>query len=813
MDFLGKFSYHFRKFAFPVFVIIFVASMILKGNVGIEYTSSANDRIKEVFEETNQIAVIYNNDDEQKVSELCHDYEDGKDIKQVLCYGNTIGEKQKAVELKDKAAELGAEMDVDDYLIKTLYYHYYNPDEDNEMSLEEFVDFIQNEILTDDNFSADVSLDTRAQIARLANFVSSAKINQPRSLSELADILEVPAGDLKKIFVLYGNNNADSALGQGVTNTTMTLPEFANFVNKSVLTNPDYSAKVSQDARAKLAQLAPFINKTAINQKSNAKTISTAFGIDQSKVEKIYYYETYLNYMAKNGEAIAKEKAAAEVAAKQKVAELVPQLMAGYGLSQEQATAKATELVSAEVEKQTAAKTAKIEQEIAKQASEFTQSPVDFVDFLLTHKDDETLRGQLDQSTIKSLNLAKQVMSYVNTDKRFSYIELARAFSLDGSQLRLLYSLYYFTNINTNPSLSIKQTVDFINAEILPSPEYSANLSNEKISKLGVITSIMNSALMGQKYTAKSIYATLSPLSSSLDSNLIDLLYMYHGSLYNYNDDWQISLEEFVNYLHDNILEDKRFANKIDDDTRDKVQTAKEKIADAKKLLVGKKYSRAIFNTTLDAEGAETFDFIETLKSAATNKKATTYAIGNSPMALEMSKTFNGEMNFITILTMVSIFIVVAITFKSAIIPTILVLIIQSAVWITMSILSFTGSSVYFIALIIVQAILMGATIDYAILYTSYYLENRGKNLPLKSAIIDSYNKSIHTIITSASVLVIVTFIVGKFDSGSAIAAKICMTVSEGTLCSAILILLILPALLAACDKFIVKRKNGVSKN
>lgn len=125
-----------------------------------------------------------------------------------------------------------------------------------------------------------------------------------------------------------------------------------------------------------------------------------------------------------------------------------------------------------------------------------------------------------------------------------------------------------------------------------------------------------------------------------------------------------------------------------------------------------------------------------------------------------------------------------------------------------MSILSFTGSSVYFIALIIVQSILMGATIDYAILFTSYYVEHRKNKLNVKDALIESYNKAFPTIITSAPVLVIVTYIVGSFDKqGSAIAAKICITISEGTLCAAIIILLILPALLAEFDKLIMKRK------
>ncbi len=93
-----------------------------------------------------------------------------------------------------------------------------------------------------------------------------------------------------------------------------------------------------------------------------------------------------------------------------------------------------------------------------------------------------------------------------------------------------------------------------------------------------------------------------------------------------------------------------------------------------------------------------------------TDKNA--YVIGDSPMALEMSKTFDNEMNLITILTMIFIFVVVAFTFKSILIPIILVFLIQCAVYITMDTLTFAGGSVYFIALLIDQSILKGATID-----------------------------------------------------------------------------------------------------
>ena len=77
--------------------------------------------------------------------------------------------------------------------------------------------------------------------------------------------------------------------------------------------------------------------------------------------------------------------------------------------------------------------------------------------------------------------------------------------------------------------------------------------------------------------------------------------------------------------------------------------------------------------------------------------------------------------------------------------------------------------------------------------------------MKVKEAVIESYKKSIHTILTSSSILIIVTLIVANF--ATEIAAKICRTISQGTICSTILILLLLPSILASCDKFIVKSK------
>ena len=385
----------------------------------------------------------------------------------------------------------------------------------------------------------------------------------------------------------------------------------------------------------------------------------------------------------------------------------------------------------------------------------------------------------------------------------YSSSELSNLFNMDNNTVSLLYSLYNSLYIKENMNISLINYTDFIISDVITNDAYKNKFDEKSIEKLNTVNDIMNKTINDYKYDSKELYNTLNKLTDKLNYDLVDILYIYYGSINNYDETYELTVESFVNYLYKDILNDSRFKDFIDSEMKEKINSANESIGSAKNLLVTDKYSRAILNTSYELEGVDTLEFVQNTLDKFEGKEGI-YVIGDSPMALEMSKTFSSELDFITILTIIFIFIVVAFTFKSKLVSIILVLIIQTAVYLTMGILSLMGGSVYFISLLIVQAILMGATIDYAIVYTSYYKESR-LTMNIKDSLINAYNKSIHTILTSSSILIIVTLIVANF--ASAIAAKICETLSQGTLCSVLLILLILPGILAAFDKFICK--NG----
>lgn len=432
-------------------------------------------------------------------------------------------------------------------------------------------------------------------------------------------------------------------------------------------------------------------------------------------------------------------------------------------------------------------------------------TPQEFVNFVLEHQNDSTLSGRVSSNTISDLNLLKTAIDGILIDKKYNCEELSALLNINKDDLKLLYGLYSSKYVNSNFTISLNEFINFLLKDVITNPEYSSNFDSEQIANLNTVNGIMKNSIIGTKYTSNEIFGILSNLSDKVEKNMIEILYTYYGSSKEYNNSWELTIEEFVNYLNEDILKDERFTDFIDDDMRKDITDAKTTVADAKEMLIGNNYSRVVLNTNFVQESKETFEFVQKIKDLLSNNLNDFYIIGNSPMAYEMSQTFNNELNFMTIITMIFIFVVVVITFKSIIVPIILVLTIQCAVYLTMGILSFVGEDVYFISILIVQSILMGATIDYAILYTSYYLEHR-KIKGIKESIIDSYNKSIHTILTSSSILIIVTLIIANF--ASAIAAKICKTISEGTLCSTILILTLLPAVLAFWDRFIVKDKK-----
>lgn len=944
-------SYKFRYVAIILFIVVFVVSYLLKGNLGILYTTSQSDKIAEVFSENNQMAIIYKSEDEETIKQYLKELEEKNKVDEVLGYGNTINQDLKVNELNPKIKELGSDVDIEEYLIKILYYNYYNQDENNKMTFNEFIKFIKNEVYNNPKMADKLDEGTRKDIDRLEKFTTTDSINKKRTSIEIANILEMDKAKIDDILIYYNSKN---------NNLKISLNDFINFMNKDVLTNKTYSKNIDNNAKASLNTLSKFTNKNIITKKMTSKEMANLFGISENVMNSLYTYYISVNEIEtkmsisefsefvledvltnkqyasmfneetvnsikmlsvfSNKTNITKKMNSVELAKlfgidesnvkqvlllkygktdnglKMSIGEFINnvtniktnthyldsldtskfaeinetilenptkytatemskvlsidtnqmyqiyalidftqnntsnwilepnefvKLMLANSNSIDKETKSKLQLVSnimnstinntkysyVELAKLIGIDNDKVKSIYTLYVSKNTTTKLtmqEFVNFVLSHKDDKELSSNINKDTINQLTLLQKVMNGILNNKKYSSAELGNLLGMNTSNLNLLYGLYNVKYVNTNQTISLKDFISFLLNDVMKNPDYSSNFDNDTSSKLNTINGIINNSLNNTKYTKDEIFLILSNLAESLDKNMIDLLYVYYGSTNEYDENWTLTVEQFVHFLDEDILKDSRFDDFIEADMRQKIMDAKEKVKDAKELLIGKEHSRIVINTKLSKESEETSKFIKGIKDDLGDKVSEIYVIGDSSMAYEMSQTFQSELDFITVLTMIAIFVVVALTFKSVVVPLILVILIQCAVYTTMGTLSFSGEGAYFIALLIVQSILMGATIDYAILYTTYYIEHR-KTMSIKDAIINSYNKSINTILTSSSILIIATFIIGTFTSG--IISQICKTLSQGTLCAALLILILLPAILGACDKLIVKKK------
>ncbi len=306
----------------------------------------------------------------------------------------------------------------------------------------------------------------------------------------------------------------------------------------------------------------------------------------------------------------------------------------------------------------------------------------------------------------------------------------------------------------------------------------------------------------GADYGAEQIIEKAKELvGSAITDETLELAALYGSATRYYDESYTASIDELFGWIHDKMLNDARFDKAINTVFRSMITSFKTTLDGGKEMLCGEKYSRLVINTVYPAESKETTAFLDELYGACDNLNGEYYLIGSSAMNYEMANSFDKELILITVLTVLAIFLVVLFTFRNVLIPVILALLVQAGVFVMVSVQIAGG--VFYLALLIVECILMGATIDYGILFTNFYRENR-KTQSVKDALKSAYGGAMHTILTSGSILVLITGIIGITSSDPTM-SQICIAVSVGSLAATLLILFILPGLLAVFDKLVMK--------
>ena len=219
--------------------------------------------------------------------------------------------------------------------------------------------------------------------------------------------------------------------------------------------------------------------------------------------------------------------------------------------------------------------------------------------------------------------------------------------------------------------------------------------------------------------------------------------------------------------------------------------------------FLSENYSRYIVEVDTPIESEEATQAVEQIRQVAAAYFEQPYVTGASPVIYDIAQTTSGDFSLVTILSMIFVGLIILVTFRSLTVPVILLFIIETSIWINMAIPYFQGIPMIFLGYMIVSAVQLGATIDYAILMTNYYLEGR-KTLDKRGAADYAVEKAGASIMVSALVLATAGFVfAGSFTQAAM--AQFGTLIGRGALLSGFLTIFVLPQLLITLDGVIKK--------
>lgn len=745
-DKLAGFSMKARIPMTIVFVLIFFASFYLHKKTEISFFPEQESEIAQYFPEKNIVVLLYENNDSENVIALSDSLSASPRVKAFISYPSLMQKQHTAAAIKDMVSDLSVmagnnEYDIADFDINTV---------------------------------------------------------------------------VDAIYYIGSTNSSDER---------MSLHDFASLAvelsaDSTLLTQLGTLSNVSDDEMQNLDLLVALTDTSLIDRKMTAEEISGVFGIDKELVALICPpgQKITVREMVKTSKELLN---GSMMPAHSSGKKLEPQIVE----QQEERTMENDTIVIIED---------LIEAEEADILDDEDMIYKDSTLFLSQHSASEIAQilGMNEKSASVIFNLygrttgqKTKIMSlfefihFVNGDLAHRRIFASRIDEESRKLLQQKEELMMAALHPSNPESPEEETVVEVDEEPMETTVEVVNTQEEKesafvmpkvdqenLKKLTQAETIMAIAMEGNSFGAAEMHAMLDTFGAEMELRDIELAYLFNGITHFDDGRVKMSAEEIVGTLNDSIIDNPRFASLVNDDLRTGLDNINAMIIENLGRLHGPNYSQAIIMTDLPKESDETCQFVEALAAQCdASLVGNHHLIGESVMMDEMHNRFDDEMLLVTLITVLSIFLIVAITFRSLVVPAILVMTVMSAVYINVTVSGLNGSLLY-LAYLIMQSILMGATIDYGILFTNNYREARASECKIDS-IRKAYMSSTHTILTSGMIMTLAPLAMSLLIDDAMI-AMILQCIAAGALASVLLIIFVLPSLLAAFDKFVVRKRK-----
>ncbi len=229
------------------------------------------------------------------------------------------------------------------------------------------------------------------------------------------------------------------------------------------------------------------------------------------------------------------------------------------------------------------------------------------------------------------------------------------------------------------------------------------------------------------------------------------------------------------------------------------------------KIFESDNYQIIFLNSTYEIASDELNNQVDELNKIIKKYDEKGILAGEGPLMKDLVTISNQDFQNVNASSIICILLIMLIVLKSLSLPILLISVIEFAIFINMAIPYFSGLELPFVAPIVLGTIQLGATIDYAILMTTTYINKRKSNIPKLDAIKETLDSCTSSIIVSGLCFFGATFGVGVY-SGIDMISSLCTLISRGALISMIVVLFVLPGVLLIFDKLICKTTLGFKK-
>ena len=339
--------------------------------------------------------------------------------------------------------------------------------------------------------------------------------------------------------------------------------------------------------------------------------------------------------------------------------------------------------------------------------------------------------------------------------------------------------------------------------EALPEIKSATGLANIEIEEGRVLTDI---------YTPR-MFAELV----DIDVEQAQLLFQAYGiqheeyqAVFNSASDYGVPLVDMFLYLFEKIDQGIVTLSDAQMDTLDALRGTLERGVDQ---LRGESWDRLVLTASVPTEGEESLALVEQVRQIAEKQygEGQILVVGDITSARDLRDSYNSDSLLISLLTIAFVFVILLFTFRTVVGSAVLVFVIQGSIWINFSFPYLTQVRCSFVTNMIVSAIQMGATIDYAIVLMSRYLalkESHAKREAMALAV----NESFPTVLTSGSIMTVAGFLIA-YRISDVYVGHIGLAIGRGALISVILVLTVLPQLILLFDKAIEKTTFQIRLN